>query len=78
MNREQIIRAWKDEEYRDALPDSEQAELPEHPSGIISLPESVLREVAGGFQTERMWTFGCCFGTVGVGTQGCCPPELES
>ena len=45
---------------------------------LISLPGSVLREVAGGFQTERMWTFGCCFGTVGVGTRGCCPPELES
>ena len=78
MNREEIIRSWKDEEYRASLPDSDRASLPEHPAGVIHLPESLLQEVAGGFQTERMWTFGCCFGTVGVGTKGCCLPEHES
>ena len=31
----EIVKAWKDEEYRDTLTLEEKAQLPEHPSGLI-------------------------------------------
>ena len=48
MNKEKIIRAWKDAEYRAGLNDSERQLLPEHPAGIIEIPETEMGEVAGG------------------------------
>jgi mersacidin/lichenicidin family type 2 lantibiotic len=72
MNREQIIKAWKDEEYRASLSREELASLPDHPSGLVELTDAQLG-VAGGEQvTEKLWSFGCCFGTLGFNTVGCC------
>lgn len=31
----EIIKAWKDEEYRDTLTARQRAQLPPHPSGLI-------------------------------------------
>lgn len=31
----EIVKAWKDEEYRDMLTAEQRAQLPPHPSGII-------------------------------------------
>jgi mersacidin/lichenicidin family type 2 lantibiotic len=36
MSKLDIIRAWKDEDYRETLTD---AELPEHPAGIVELDD---------------------------------------
>ena len=47
MNREQIIRAWKDEEYRSGLSESEFSSLPENPAGIVELSGADLGEVGG-------------------------------
>ena len=44
----QIIRAWKDEAYRRSLKNSEQAQLPANPAGLIELTELELASVAGG------------------------------
>ena len=44
-----IIRAWKDEEYRLSLSGAERAQLPEHPAGVIELLEPELASVQGGF-----------------------------
>ncbi|HEY0170309.1 MAG TPA: mersacidin/lichenicidin family type 2 lantibiotic [Pyrinomonadaceae bacterium] len=65
MNREQIIRAWKDEEYRAGLSEAERSVMPEHPSGIIELSDAQLG-AAGGEEAEtwRADTWGCCGGTV--------------
>jgi mersacidin/lichenicidin family type 2 lantibiotic len=38
----EIIRAWKDEEYRKSLSQAELALLPEHPSGLIDLSDDDL------------------------------------
>jgi mersacidin/lichenicidin family type 2 lantibiotic len=38
-----IIRAWKDEEYRLSLD-----EMPAHPAGLIELTDADLELVAGG------------------------------
>jgi mersacidin/lichenicidin family type 2 lantibiotic len=37
-----VIRAWKDEEYRMSLSQAELALLPEHPSGLIELSDEDL------------------------------------
>jgi mersacidin/lichenicidin family type 2 lantibiotic len=47
VNREQIIRAWKDEEYRSGLSESERTSLPENPAGIVELSGAELEEVGG-------------------------------
>jgi mersacidin/lichenicidin family type 2 lantibiotic len=43
-----IIRAWKDEGYRNSLSDAERAALPPHPVGLIALTDEDLGAVAGG------------------------------
>jgi mersacidin/lichenicidin family type 2 lantibiotic len=64
MNKEQIIRAWKDEEYRRSLGEGERRLLPDHPAGIIELSDAQLG-FAGGEEeaTLRLETWGCCNGT---------------
>jgi mersacidin/lichenicidin family type 2 lantibiotic len=37
MSRQEIIRAWKDEDYRNSLSEAQRAQLPEHPAGLIEL-----------------------------------------
>jgi len=44
-----IIRAWKDEEYRLGLSEAERALLPAHPAGLIELTDPQLDQVRGGF-----------------------------
>ena len=41
-----IVRAWKDPEYRASLSDVERAQLPAHPSGLIELGN--LERIRGG------------------------------
>ena len=65
MNKEEIVRAWKDSEYRASLTEAQRAQLPEHPAGLIELTDEQLG-VAGGEEaaTWRADTYGCCNGTV--------------
>jgi mersacidin/lichenicidin family type 2 lantibiotic len=58
MKAKQVVRAWKDEEYRLSLSDAERAQLPAHPSGIIELTEPELGVVSGGILTP-----GCTWGS---------------
>jgi mersacidin/lichenicidin family type 2 lantibiotic len=46
MSKENIIRAWKDPEYRSGLNAREHASLPANPAGTID--DGKLAEVAGG------------------------------
>jgi mersacidin/lichenicidin family type 2 lantibiotic len=43
-----IIRAWKDEEYRNSLTEAQRCALPESPAGLVELSTAVLEEAAGG------------------------------
>jgi mersacidin/lichenicidin family type 2 lantibiotic len=43
-----IIRAWKDEEYRQRLTEAERAFLPANPAGLIELADTELSLAAGG------------------------------
>lgn len=46
-----VIRAWKNEEYRRSLSQAEQALLPAHPAGLIELSGADLESVGGGTWT---------------------------
>lgn len=48
MSKTDVIRAWKDEDYRSNLSDAQRAELPDNPAGLIELSETDLAGAAGG------------------------------
>jgi mersacidin/lichenicidin family type 2 lantibiotic len=48
MSHRNIVRAWKDEEYRLSLSDAERSRLPENPVGAIELSDTDLAAAAGG------------------------------
>ena len=50
MNINNIIRAWKDEDYRLSLTAAERATLPENPAGIVELSDTQLESVNGAFK----------------------------
>ena len=52
-----IIRAWKDEEYRLSLTEAQRAALPAHPAGLIELTDAELEAVVGGVTTPT--DIGC-------------------
>jgi mersacidin/lichenicidin family type 2 lantibiotic len=62
MSHVNVIRAWKDEEYRLGLPEAERACLPENPAGLIELPERDLGAIVGG---DGWLTGGNCYLTLG-------------
>jgi mersacidin/lichenicidin family type 2 lantibiotic len=63
-----VIRAWKDEEFRSGLSDAQRAALPGNPAGLVELSDLDLDGVAGGMPRQ---TFG---GSCELWTLGCCPP----
>jgi mersacidin/lichenicidin family type 2 lantibiotic len=48
MSHENIIRAWKDRNFRDGLGEVERSLLPENPAGICELTDAQLGGAAGG------------------------------
>ena len=57
-----IVRFWKDPEYRSSLSENELRVLPEHPCGPVELTDEVLVGVLGA-RTEQLGSAGCCAGT---------------
>jgi mersacidin/lichenicidin family type 2 lantibiotic len=66
-----IIRAWKDEGYRNSLSEAERAALPENPAGLITLTDEDLGAVAGGWK-ETIGRF--CTVPFVTKTDDCPPP----
>jgi mersacidin/lichenicidin family type 2 lantibiotic len=62
MSKIDIIRAWKDEEYRLSLTEAERALLPEHPAGLIELQDDQMMGVVGGQPTPSATTRSFCCG----------------
>jgi mersacidin/lichenicidin family type 2 lantibiotic len=55
MSHVDIIRAWKDEDYRNSLSEEQRAQLPENPAGMVELSDEAMQTVAGGLLS----IFGC-------------------
>jgi len=47
-----IVRAWKDEAYRNSLTAEQQALMPDHPAGLVELNDELLGTVDGGSGIE--------------------------
>jgi mersacidin/lichenicidin family type 2 lantibiotic len=52
-----VVRAWKDEEYRNSRTPEQIAKLPPNPAGEVELGEADLDYVSGGFMTGTKRTF---------------------
>jgi mersacidin/lichenicidin family type 2 lantibiotic len=48
-----IVRAWKDEEYRQSLSEEERRNLPGNPVGELELTDADLEVVYGGWKNHR-------------------------
>jgi mersacidin/lichenicidin family type 2 lantibiotic len=47
MSKVDVVRAWKDEEYRLSLTEAERASLPVHPAGLIELEDDQMKSIVG-------------------------------
>jgi mersacidin/lichenicidin family type 2 lantibiotic len=43
-----IIKAWKDADFREELTAEERALIPENPAGLVELTDEALSDVVGG------------------------------
>lgn len=51
MKTNHVVRAWKDEDYRLGLSESERSQMPQNPAGMVELSDSDLRRVIGAADT---------------------------
>lgn len=86
MDHIDIVRAWKDEAYRNSLSADELALLPPNPAGLVELHDSDLEDASGGdtawicltisisvaVSVEFCSPNGTFCGTCNWGTHGCC------
>jgi mersacidin/lichenicidin family type 2 lantibiotic len=59
MEKENIIRAWKDEDYRLSLSIEEQRSLPANPAGMVELSQKDLTDAAERGATIVIITYFC-------------------
>jgi mersacidin/lichenicidin family type 2 lantibiotic len=80
-----VIRAWKDEEYRNSLSAAERAALPDNPAGLLETTEAELDRAVGGWilQTQVCTAIGCqiqtlvfCPTQLGCGSLWDCPTQF--
>lgn len=72
-----LVRFWKDPEYRRSFSEDQRKAFPEHPSGPVEITDDALVNVLGA-NTEQFNTAGCCGGTSSntncAGHDTCCHP----
>jgi mersacidin/lichenicidin family type 2 lantibiotic len=63
MSPNQIVRAWKDADYRTHLTTEAAASVPPNPAGDIDVADSML-DLSGGEEARTEWleSLGCCQG----------------
>jgi mersacidin/lichenicidin family type 2 lantibiotic len=59
MSRIDIIRAWKDDAYRQSLSEAERAALPANPAGAVELTEAEAAAVEGRLAAACCSTCHC-------------------
>ena len=52
MSKVNVIRAWKDRNYRNSLTAEQKAALPENPAGAVEVPADVAQNVNGGTRLQ--------------------------
>jgi mersacidin/lichenicidin family type 2 lantibiotic len=73
VKKKDVIRAWKDLEFRRSLAPSQRALLPEHPAGLVELADAQLDQAAGGNNPHPgTWNLAC-FSVWCVPTAQCTP-----
>jgi mersacidin/lichenicidin family type 2 lantibiotic len=75
MSELNIIRAWKDAEYRQSLSEAERALLPEHPAGLIELSDVDLIAAGGRPRAgcpDTWSTVECTYPTMTNDCRICC------
>jgi mersacidin/lichenicidin family type 2 lantibiotic len=77
MSIQDIIRAWKDEDYRLSLSEAERALLPEHPAGLIELTGAELDGVGGGIHPDSNGTCGTAACSKGCPDAALFPPAFH-
>ena len=64
MSKLDIVRAWKDEAYRQSLSEEERARLPENPAGSVELSTEEAAALQGGafslFRADTKCPGDCC------------------
>jgi len=76
MSPNDIIRAWKDEEYLSSLSAAEQAGLPPDPAGAVELFDRDLGDVDGGSTTVLCSVVSVVSAVTAV-TQWACPSLMH-
>ena len=59
MSANNIIRAWKDAEFRDTLSAGERALIPANPAGLVELTDEALDALVAGAAASA----SCCWST---------------
>lgn len=54
-----VVRAWRDEEYRNSLTEQERAGLPENPAGFATVDDSVLQGIIGASAHATTFVDSC-------------------
>ena len=70
MNKNDVIRAWKDPFYRATLSGEAQASLPQHPAGIVELRDDQLVTASGA---QVITTAFDCTDYTYAHLRTCCP-----
>jgi mersacidin/lichenicidin family type 2 lantibiotic len=60
MSKRNIIRAWKDEKYRQSLSAKEKESMPPNPAGLIELSDAQLRQTVGGTPIMTWTCYAIC------------------
>jgi mersacidin/lichenicidin family type 2 lantibiotic len=73
MRRIDVIRAWRDPEYRATLSSEELSRLPSNPAGLVELSDEELGRASGIDAIPSTTAPECTMSTWNHGPRRCCP-----
>jgi mersacidin/lichenicidin family type 2 lantibiotic len=73
MSRMDVIRAWRDPEYRATLSSEERSRLPSNPVGLVELTDEELGRASGIDAIPSTTAPECTMSTWNHGPRRCCP-----
>jgi mersacidin/lichenicidin family type 2 lantibiotic len=71
MAAKEVIKAWKDEDYREKLTAVQKAQLPEHPAGRIEFEQPELEDEGPLRAGPTKYTHACSHGCYTKKRTGC-------